>query len=273
VLKTRIITAVILGPLVLAAIIFLSPEYFAIFTAIVLALGAWEWGDLSGLPTRSRLFFSGAVLLAFQAMWDFTPEVQRSLLHASVVLWGIIFWWVKTYPNSAAMWGSITKRTFLGLFILCFSWLSLNLLKQHEQGVFLIFLLLAMVWAADIGAYFAGRKWGDRKLLPEVSPGKTWAGAYGAMVSTVVVTLLMLFFSGYLDNASTGSWLLFALLAAVITVVSIAGDLAESMVKRHRGVKDSGKLLPGHGGIMDRIDSLVAALPLYTLALIQMGHL
>lgn len=272
-LKTRIITALILGPLVLAAIIFLSPLYFAIFTAIVLALGAWEWGDLAGLPARSRLFFSGAVLLAFQAMWGFDAEVQRSLLHASLVLWGIIFWWVKSYPDSATVWGNTTKRTFLGLFILSFAWLSINLLKQHEQGVFLIFLLLAMVWAADIGAYFAGRKWGDRKLLPAVSPGKTWAGVYGALVSTVIVTLLMLFFSGYLDNATAGSWLLFVLLALVMTVVSIAGDLAESMVKRHRGVKDSGKLLPGHGGIMDRIDSLVAALPLYTVALIQMGHL
>lgn len=272
-LKTRIITALILGPLVLAAIIILSPEYFAIFTAIVLALAAWEWGDLSGLPTRSRLFFSGAVLLAFQAMWDFTPDVQRSLLHASLVLWGIIFWWIKGYPTSAQVWGSSTKRTFLGLFILAFAWLSLNLLKQSPQGVFLIFLLLAMVWGADIGAYFAGRKWGNRKLAPQVSPGKTWAGAYGGLVSTILVTLLMLFFSGYLNNASAISWLLFVLLAAIITVVSIAGDLAESMIKRHRGVKDSGKLLPGHGGIMDRIDSLVAALPLYTIALIQMGHL
>ncbi len=272
-LKTRIITALILGPLVLAAIIFLSPLYFAIFSAIVLALAAWEWGDLSGLPARSRLFFSGAVLLAFQAMWDFDVQTQRSLLHASLVLWGIIFWWVKTYPGSATVWGSSTKRAFLGLFILCFSWLSLNLLKQHEQGVFLIFLLLAMVWAADIGAYFAGRRWGDRKLLPAVSPGKTWAGVYGALVSTVLVTFLMLFFSDYLQNAPVSSWLLFALLAVVMTVVSIAGDLAESMVKRHRGVKDSGKILPGHGGIMDRIDSLVAALPLYTVALIQMGHL
>lgn len=272
-LKTRIITALILGPLVLAAIIFLAPEHFAIFTAIVLALGAWEWGDLSGLPTRSRLFFSGAVLLAFQAMWDFTPEVQQSLLYASLVLWGIIAWWIKTYPASQASWGSTSKRTFLGLFILCFAWLSLNILKQHEHGVFLIFLLLAMVWGADIGAYFAGRKWGDRKLAPQVSPGKTWAGVYGALVSTVAVTLLMLLFSGYLQDASAGSWLLFAVLAAFITVVSIVGDLAESMVKRHRGVKDSGRLLPGHGGIMDRIDSLVAALPLYGVALLQMGHL
>ena len=151
-LKTRIITAVILGPLVLAAIIFLSPLHFAIFTAVVLALAAWEWGDLAALPSRSRIFFSGAVLLAFQAMWDFDAQMQRSLLHASLVLWGIIFWWVKSYPGSAEVWGSSTKRTFLGLFILCFSWLSLNLLKQHEQGVFLIFLLLAMVWAAEIGA-------------------------------------------------------------------------------------------------------------------------
>lgn len=272
-LKTRIITALILGPLVLAAIVFLSPLYFAIFSGIVLALGAWEWGDLAGLPSHSRIFFGGAVLLAFQTIWGFDADLQRSLLHSSLVLWGIIFWWVKTYPSSALTWGSTPKRTFLGLFILCFAWLSLNLLKQHENGVFLIFLLLAMVWGADIGAYFAGRKWGDRKLAPQVSPGKTWAGVYGALVSTVVVTFLMLFFSGYLDNAGAVSWLLFALLAAFITVVSIGGDLAESMVKRHRGVKDSGKLLPGHGGIMDRVDSLVAALPLYTIALIQMGHL
>jgi len=258
---------------VLAAIIFLSPQYFAVFSGLVLALGAWEWGDLSGLPVRSRFFFSGAVLLAFQAMWDFDPDVQRSLLHASLALWAIIFWWIKTYPASASTWGSSPKRTFLGLFILCFAWLSLNLLKQNENGVFLIFLLLAMVWGADIGAYFAGRKWGDRKLAPQVSPGKTWAGVYGALISTIMVTFLMLFFSNYLDSAAAGSWLLFGLLAAFITAVSIVGDLAESMVKRHRGVKDSGKLLPGHGGIMDRVDSLVAALPLYTIALIQMGHL
>lgn len=272
-LKTRIITALVLGPLVLAAIIFLTPTYFAIFTAVVFALGAWEWGDLAGLPTRSRLFFCGAVLLAFQAISDLSIATQQSLLYSSLVLWAIILWWVKTYPESQSIWGSTTKRTFLGLFILVFAWLSLNQLKLHPQGVFLIFLLLAMVWGADIGAYFAGRKWGDRKLAPQVSPGKTWAGVYGALGSTIIVTLLMLLFSGYLQGSGFGSWVLFALLAAFITLVSIVGDLAESMVKRHRGVKDSGNLLPGHGGIMDRIDSLVAALPLYAVALMLMGRL
>ena len=272
-LKTRIITALVIGPLFLAGIIFLSPAYFAIFTAVLFALAAWEWGDLAALPTRSRLFFVGAVLLAFQAISDLSPGNQQGLLHAALVLWAVIFWWVKSYPRSADVWGSSTKRAFLGLFVLCFAWLSFNLLKQSEQGVFLIFLLLAMVWSADIGAYFAGRKWGNRKLLPEVSPGKTWAGVYGALASALLVTALMLLFTGYLESGDRVSWLLFMLLALLMTVVSIAGDLAESMIKRHRGVKDSGKLLPGHGGVMDRIDSLVAALPLYTIALIHMGHL
>jgi phosphatidate cytidylyltransferase len=273
VLKTRIITALVLGPLVLAAIIFLPPGYFALFSAAVFALGAWEWGDLAGLPKRSRLFYCGAVLLAFQAISDLAVATQQSLLYASLVLWAIILWWVKTYPASQSLWGSTAKRAFLGLFILVFAWLSLNQLKQQPQGVFLIFLLLAMVWGADIGAYFAGRKWGNRKLAPQVSPGKTWAGVYGALVSTVVVTLLMLLFSGYLQGEGLASWFLFALLATFITVVSIVGDLAESMIKRYRGVKDSSNLLPGHGGIMDRIDSLVAALPLYTVVLMLMGRL
>ena len=272
-LKKRIITALILAPLVLAAIVFLTPGSFAIFSGVMLVLAAWEWGDLSGLPSRSSIFFGGAVLLAFQAMWGFDADVQRSLLHVSLVLWLIIYWWLKTYPSSADTWGSSPKRAFLGLFILCFAWLSLNLLKGHENGVFLILLLLAMVWSADIGAYFAGRRWGDRKLMPLVSPGKTWAGVYGALVATLCVAMLILFFAGYLEGESAESWLFFALLATFIAAVSIVGDLAESMIKRHRGVKDSGKLLPGHGGIMDRIDGLVAALPLYTIALIQMGQL
>ncbi len=264
-LKQRIITALILAPLVLAGIIYLPVLPFAILIALVMLIGAWEWADLSSLSPSSRNIFIAIVGAAFIACYLLAAGLQIGILSIAVVMWCLIIWWVITFPESQTYWGASGRRALLGAVIIVSAWLSLLLLKQASSGSEKIILLLFIVWGADIGAYFSGRAWGNSKLAPNVSPGKTWAGAYGGIAASVVIALLCSYLFGLNDGSSITDWLRFAFLGLLVAIVSVFGDLAESMIKRFRGVKDSGQLLPGHGGMMDRIDSLVATLPAYTM--------
>jgi len=150
------------------------------------------------------------------------------------------------------------------------AWVSLQQLKTYEQSNFLILLLMFLIWGADIGAYFTGRALGNRKLAPAVSPGKSWAGLYGGMFTAALIVIAMTFVQGDMQFRSA-FWLQFFAICMFVTLISVLGDLSESMFKRYRGIKDSSNLLPGHGGVLDRIDSLVAAGPAYALLLIAIG--
>ncbi|PFG07977.1 MULTISPECIES: phosphatidate cytidylyltransferase [unclassified Marinobacter] len=273
-LKTRIITALILAPIAIGGVFFLPPVGFAIFTAALIALGAWEWANMAGLTTQpTRVCYSAAVLLVLAALYAIT---------AQGVLWLALFWWlagfglVAYYPKGSARWGSVPARAAMGLLVLVPAWVGLNYLRSGEfkfaltdNNLLLILYVFALVWVADIGAYFSGRKFGKAKLAPRVSPGKSWAGVWGGLTAVAVFSLVV----GQTLGAGAGQTVALIIISVVTAAVSVLGDLFESMFKRFRGIKDSSRLLPGHGGIMDRIDSLTAAIPIFTLLVIQLGWL
>jgi len=274
VLKTRIITALILAPIAVGGIFFLPPLGFALFTGAIITLGAWEWANLSGIENAP-----GRVIYALVA-----AAILYGLLNVPfvVVLWLALAWWfccfllVRSYPAGSDKWGSVPARAVMGLFVLVPAWVGLNHLRtggfefgDSTNNLLLILYVFCVVWVADIGAYFAGRAFGKAKLAPRVSPGKSWAGVWGGLLAVGVFALLV----SSLASAGTGETLLLIGASLITGLVSVLGDLLESMLKRFRGIKDSSQLLPGHGGIMDRIDSLTAAIPVFALLITQLGWL
>ena len=273
-LKTRIITALIMAPIAVGGVFFLPPVGFAIFTAALIALGAWEWANMAGLTAQSaRVGYSVAVLLLLAALYTVT---------AHSVLWLAVLWWlaglglVAYYPKGSAHWGLVPVRAAMGLLVLVPAWVGLNYLRSGElrfgltdNNLLLILYVFVLVWVADVGAYFSGRKFGKAKLAPRVSPGKSWAGVWGGLAAVAVFAWAV----SQTLSAEAGQSVALIIISVVTAAVSVLGDLFESMLKRFRGIKDSSRLLPGHGGIMDRIDSLTAAIPIFTLLVIQLGWL
>lgn len=275
-LKQRIITAILIVAVLFVALALLPPIWLSAVFAVVILLAAWEWSDLSGLQSPAgRGFFVLACLVAMALLaWNVTlyQEIDalqlREVLAAVAVWWAISLLWVKGYPQSAGIWGSRFLRVAMGLLVLAPAWLAISYLGFLRNGPLWILLVVALVAAADIGAYFSGRRWGKRKLAPSVSPGKSWEGFWGGLVSAM---LLMALIHGLFTAKMPGNLPAMMALAAFTVLASVLGDLLESMVKRHRGIKDSGQLLPGHGGLLDRIDSLTAAVPVFTLGLLSVG--
>jgi phosphatidate cytidylyltransferase len=260
VLKQRVLTAVVLIPLTLLGLFALDGGLFALFTGAIVLLGAWEWANLSGYEKLApRLGYvaalAGAMLVGWysQAVWATWP------LWIALLGWLISGYWVATYPASVRQWHHVNLRLLAGLWVLLPCWVGFVQLRAN--GAEWLLYVLLMVWLADIGAYFAGRRYGRRKLAPQVSPGKSWEGVYGGMAVTAVLALVFAIVLGL--SVSHGLGLMIT--TVVVTLVSVLGDLLESMFKRLRGIKDSGALLPGHGGVLDRIDSLTAAVPLFAL--------
>jgi len=196
-------------------------------------------------------------------------EQVQPFLGLACLWWSFALLWVKSYPTSAVLWNSVIMRSLMGVLVLAPSWLAAVYLLSFPRGGGLLIAMVVIVAAADIGAYFSGRTWGKHKLAVLVSPAKTWEGFWGGML--VCLVLAGLIWSVLPNQASHIS------LPAVITVVlttalaSVVGDLTVSMVKRQSGHKDSGSLLPGHGGILDRLDSLCGAAPVFALGLLLAG--
>ncbi|WP_110686237.1 phosphatidate cytidylyltransferase [Salinicola aestuarinus] len=259
-LRQRVLTALVLAPLVLVGLFGLTGASFAFFTAIVLLLGAWEWARLAGFDAHApRLLyaagFGALMLVAWQAGWmdDQWP------LWLGALGWLVNAWWISRYPDATAQWQHPAIRLAMGGWVLFPCWIGFHQLRQ-DGSEWLLFVLL-LVWVADIGAYFAGRRFGRRKLASRVSPGKSWEGVYGGWVAVALLSLGYALWLG-MGLAETLGLLLVAVFVAYVSVI---GDLLESMLKRFRGLKDSSQLLPGHGGILDRIDSLTAAIPIFAL--------
>lgn len=263
-LKQRVITASVLAPLVLCGVFLLPVMGFAIFFALVTLIGAWEWALLSGFKKPlQRLVFSFVVLVAIGGSgWLYAAGQGYFVLLPVVMVWLLAFFWIFRYPALGA-WTKPVIRSGCGVLVLSAAWLSMVGLKGLPLGNAWLLLILLIVWAADIGAYFSGKRWGRVKLAPHVSPGKTREGMYGGLVAVAFTVLVFSWWNELTFNAAV--YLL--LLSLVIGLVSVMGDLFESLLKRHAGLKDSGTILPGHGGVLDRIDSILAAAPFYYIGL------
>jgi len=267
-LKQRVLTAIFLLALVLTAIFYFSPLWSAAFVALVIIIGAWEWSMLAGLKTVPlRLGYVAVVILAMYVCYQQQSTQRELLLIAACLWWVLAYFLIRRFPVISNFWKSPLTLSIAGLLVLLPSWSSLLTLRASEHHTGLILLLLGMVAAADIGAFFSGRAFGKYKLAPKVSPNKTWEGFAGGMICSSLTAFVVLYFAPTI--ATLNAWLLLKIFAAALSVaiLSVVGDLYESMIKRQAGVKDSGTILPGHGGILDRIDSITAALPIFVLAL------
>jgi phosphatidate cytidylyltransferase len=256
-LKTRIITSIVLVPLFLAALFLLPPLFWTLLMLVVIAIGAWEWGGLIKLKRVARqTFVAATVVIGIAIIMPINLEV--ALLQRQVVLFTILIaavFWALLVP----LWlgvhrpiGSFLINILIGWLILMATWLSLVIIPLKSPWVLLG--VMATVWIADSAAYFAGKRFGRRKLAASISPGKTWEGVAGAFLAVSLYGLILCQ-SYHLDMILIPGLL-------ILTALSVIGDLFESLMKRHAGIKDSGRILPGHGGILDRIDGLTASLPL-----------
>ncbi|QLE84877.1 MULTISPECIES: phosphatidate cytidylyltransferase [Shewanella] len=277
-LKQRIITASWLIPLVIGAVFYVPSQYFSWGLVAVFLIAAKEWGRIidknCNITQWSFTITIGFLLVALNL---FVPSHEvwfKGTLHPvmlAIILIGAMWWaislvFVISYPKSAAFWrNSPTFKSMFGQLTLvpCFASLialkSLSSAAMPFYGGTLIFFVMMVVWAADTGAYFAGKQFGKRKLMPNVSPAKTIEGLLGGLVATMLVAYAVMTVSPEQELGLVVSVILF------VALVSALGDLSESMFKRAAQIKDSGTILPGHGGVLDRIDSLTAALPVFTL--------
>lgn len=264
-LKQRILTALVLLPVSLIGFFLLDGGWFALFIGAVVSLGAWEWARLAGWEAQAaRVGYAVVVALALMLLYAL-PGLAPWLLGLAVVWWGLATWLIMTYPGSAPHWSGTVRKLCIGWVVLLPAWEGLLVLKQWPSGLgnWLILSVMVLVWVADIGAYFSGRAFGKRKLAPAVSPGKSWAGLYGGLSIALLVTLVTGLARGWAPGQLIGA----LVIAAIVVLVSVVGDLTESMFKRQAGIKDSSQLLPGHGGVLDRIDSLTAAIPVFAVLL------
>ncbi|HVL02753.1 MAG TPA: phosphatidate cytidylyltransferase [Dongiaceae bacterium] len=265
-LKQRIITAVILLPLILGAIFYLPTAWFALAMAIPVALGAWEWANIMGIEEPVKRAPYVGIVLSLLVLVMLTGF--NGVLYLGCLWWAAAVWLVKAYPNEVARWEGRGIQSCIGLLVLVPAWWSLVLIQRQPDGEWWLLYVMLLVWGADTGAYFVGRKLGKNKLAPAVSPGKSVEGLLGGLATTAIIALIVAFSTA--ASAQVGL-IPFLLISLVAVIGSVYGDLAESMFKRHRGIKDSSQLLPGHGGVLDRIDSITAAVPLFASGMVLLG--
>jgi len=259
-LKQRVITALIIVPLVVLLVLCAPTWILALVAGLMVLVGSWEWSVLSGENT-SILKISNTLITAvlLYLLWLSRQEylILWSVALAALIWWLFaffwIFWWRREFYSR--------MKFFCGMLTLIPSWLALVALHASQNGAVKLLFLLTLIWAADIGAYFVGKVFGKYKLAPKVSPGKTWEGVAGGTLALLIVSLLGV----WMVLPANGYPLI--LICLLTGWLSIVGDLSESLFKRQAGVKDSGRLFPGHGGVLDRVDSLTAALPAFWLGL------
>jgi phosphatidate cytidylyltransferase len=276
-LKQRVITAVIMAVLFLAAIAFIPLAGLALVFGVLVGLGAWEWSVLAGFRhVLARSLYVALVLAALSGVYWYcqlgSQPVQaqvQPVLGSACLWWSIALLWIKGFPASAVIWQSRSMRSAMGLLVLVPGWTAAVYLLSFPSGGVLMVVLVIVVASADIGAYFSGKYFGKHKLALRVSPAKTWEGFWGGVTTCAVLAGIL--WAQLPDSAAHIG--LFSVMAVIIItgLASVVGDLTVSMVKRQSGVKDSGSLLPGHGGILDRLDSLCAAAPAFALGLLLAG--
>jgi phosphatidate cytidylyltransferase len=262
-LRKRILTAVVLGAALLVILLWLPPFFTVATVSLVVLAGAWEWSGFLKVGPGLRAAYVGLILVLLWGAWRISAGStgRDALILIAVAWWFVALLWVALAPQRA----STATAACAGILALVPAWVALVCLRLNAaNGAQWVVFVLILVFAADIGAYFGGRYFGRVKLAPQVSPGKTWEGVLGGMVLSGVWAL-----GGSLWFELP--WLSFVPLCVAAVAFSIVGDLTESMLKRFAGLKDSGSLLPGHGGMMDRIDSITAAAPVLFFGLTLMG--
>jgi phosphatidate cytidylyltransferase len=266
-MKTRTLTALVLAPAAIALILFVPTLIFAGVTAAAFLYALWEWTRMLGLRGQA----TRAVIVALHAVAMSGLWLCRGgtawwvVIGAGVAWWLVAALWLRNFSFAVAPTRENTAlKLAAGFLIVVPAWCGLlQIHAQPHHGPWWTLFGLMLVWVADSGAYLAGSRWGTTKLAPRISPGKTWAGVYGAVVASAVVGVIGAWLLGMRGIALAGIFLL-----AMLTVLaSIVGDLFESLIKRHANVKDSGDLFPGHGGMFDRLDSVFAALPVWAAGL------
>ena len=276
-LRQRVITALIMAGLFLAAIVFLPLWGLALVFALLIAGGGWEWSRLSGWqsPLSRGLYVAvllgclGGIYYTCQLGQGAPRELVQPLLGLACLWWSFALLWIRGYPGSAVLWRSVAIRSLMGLLVLAPAWGAAVYLLSFPRGGVLLVTMVVVVAAADIGAYFSGKAWGKHKLAPVVSPKKTWEGFWGGIGACLVLALVLWqLLPDRVAHIGLG-----AVMAVTVTtaLASVVGDLTVSMVKRESGFKDSGSLLPGHGGVLDRLDSLAGAAPVFALGLLLAG--
>lgn len=272
-LKQRVITGSLLAIAAIVAIILLPPRTLVVVLAVVTLLGCWEWTSLAALnQPLARLFYCALSACAMIGLLEWTHlfdelaslERLRWVLGIAALWWCLAWLCIKTFPQSGTWWGSTWARLLMGWLALLPAWLACAYLRLQIHGEWKVMFLLTLVAAADIGAYFSGTQFGKHKLAPAVSPGKSWEGFFGGLIASVAFAFAV----WNLLWAQQLPLLILLIIAALTMVASVIGDLLESMIKRYRGVKDSGTILPGHGGVLDRFDSISAAAPVFALGLL-----
>jgi phosphatidate cytidylyltransferase len=271
-LLKRVLTALVLLPPVLATLWYGStPVVGAVFGAVIL-VGAHEWGALTGVRRgtgATAIYVAAAAALVALVIWQRGSALPWVLMIATVAWWLVVLGLIVRFPagfddSHPPRW----LKAGAGLLVIPGTIAAVVLLHGSPDGALRLLFAFVLVWAADIGAYFTGQAMGRHKLAPAVSPGKTWEGVLGGLVWSLAIAGVA---GSWLFKVQGAAWLPFLVLCVVVVLLSIVGDLGESLLKRQAGTKDSGTLLPGHGGVLDRIDSLLAALPALALGLRGLG--
>ncbi len=245
--------------------VFTLPNYLLAFIfALVVLLGAWEWSSLIGFSGASRkityVFFVGVLLVA---TWIFAePHHVRIILFIAALWWAGVVIMLAVYETHWLETKWLPRMLgYSGFIVLIPAWLAL--IELHRKDVEAVMFVFVLVWVVDITAYFIGKRFGRRKLAPQISPGKSREGLWGALVASLILAVVGI----HLFELDKAMWVYFGCLCLLTTLISVVGDLYESLLKRRAGVKDSGRVLPGHGGVLDRIDSLTAAAPGFALGI------
>ena len=260
-LRTRIFTAIISLLIFLAVIFVMPPLFLKILITFIILVGAWEWSEFLTYSSKSlRLSFAAVIFSSILIIEYILPDYTIFILQVACIWWLIAFIWLFFFPTSI----SNAFRMICGALVLLPLYLAL--IELYKASTEMLLFALVIVWAADMGAYFVGKQYGRIKLAPKISPKKTWEGVFGGFI---LVSLIAFTWSYYADlNLMVSLSFCFA-----IGVLSVVGDLTVSMFKRNSGLKDSGNFFPGHGGVLDRIDSISAAAPFFFLGITEIGLL
>ena len=279
-LKQRVVTAVVLLVALIVLTLLTTPSAFAAVAAVIIMLAAWEWGAFAQFEgVAPRLFYTLSVFIvlvgvaALSGFWY--GEESFTLFRVIMILcFGVLWWCIAAcllvgYPENSACWDNKFTISLMGLLALVPTWTGLVVLKVILPSGYLVLGVVIAVAAVDVGAYFAGRHLGNRLLAPSVSPKKTWEGVWGGFATCCAVSAAFVWAAQRdLLEMSSAQILVLLLSCVTITPFAVVGDLVESMLKRNSDLKDSGSILPGHGGVLDRVDGLLAVAPSSVLILL-----